>query len=240
MKIVCQQPHYLPWLGYLELFAQSDAFVFLDNVQWIKQGRQHRTKILQGTQSRWLTIPVKSAGHREKTLKDMEVDVSQPWAKAHWHSIERAYGKAPRFRDQVEPLFRPFFEKMQKEKFLVDICQEGLWLFWEPLGLKAELHWASDLPEVPGQNERLIGLCQHFGAREYYSSLGSTRYLDMGKFREAGIRVLWQHFRASFPGDLLRATDVSALDWIAHHDFSAAKTALQGPGPLFLESELSI
>lgn len=161
----------------------------------------------------------------------MEVDHTQNWSLEHWRIIENAYGKAPRFRDQLEPILRPYFEKMKSEKFLVDVCQEGLWLFWEPLGLSAELHWASDLPEVEGQNERLIGLCQHFQARDYYSSLGSTRYVDLSQFREAGIRVQWQHFRASFPGDLLRPSDVSILDWIAHHDFAQARAALAGPRP---------
>jgi len=239
MRVVCQQPHYLPWLGYFELFTRSDAFVFLDNVQWIKQGRQHRTRILRPSGSpAWLSVPVKSKGHRQKTLKEMEVDGN--WTDRHWQIIESTYGNAPRFHDQLEPLLRPYFEKMKKERFLIDICQEGLWLFWEPLGLRAELHWASELPEVPGQNERLIGLCRHLGANEYYSSLGSTRYIDLSLFREAGIRVRWQHFRGSFPDDLLRPSDLSVLDWVAHQDFSLARKALEAPRPLLPFTEEQI
>lgn len=228
MKVVCQQPHYLPWLGYFELFAQADAFVFLDNVQWIRQGRQHRTKIYSpDAEPRWLTVPVKGHGHREKTIKDMQVDADAPWAREHWRLIEETYGRAPRFRDQVEPLLRPFFEKMQKEKFLIDISQESLWLFWEGLDLKSEIHWASELPPQPeGANERLIGLCQALGAEEYYSSLGSTRYIDLSVFREQGLRVRWQHFRSSFPGEPLRSADLSAIDWLAYHDWSALRAAI--------------
>lgn len=227
MRVVCQQPHYLPWLGYFELFAQADAFVFLDSVQWIKQGRQHRTKIMGANgETRWLTVPVKSRGHREKALKDMQVDTDANWSQHHWRQIEENYRHAPRFRDQVEPLLRPYFEKMQKEKFLVDISQESLWIFWEGLDLKSEIHWSSEMPGQEGANERLIGLCEALGADEYYSSLGSTRYIDLSKFREHGLRVRWQHFRATFPGEPLRVSDLSALDWLAHHDWSVLRAAI--------------
>lgn len=225
MKIVCQQPHYLPWLGYFELFARADAFLFLDSVQWTRQGRQHRTKILARGQPRWLTVPVQGRGHREKTLKEMEVS-DEPWAETQWRIIQQAYGHAPRFRDQVEPLLRPYFEKMKKEKFLLDICLEGLWLFWEPLGLKTEIHFASDFPGEEEKNERLIRLCRTLGASHYYSSLASTRYLDLSRFRAAGVQVEWQHFRSRFPGDILRNADLSILDWIAHHDWKVVQAAI--------------
>lgn len=239
MRIVVQQPHYLPWLGYFDLFAKADAFIFLDTVQWIRQGRQHRTKILDANgQPHWLTVPVRGHGHRDKTLKDMQVDSTRPWAKRHWQQIAAAYGHAPRFHDQVEPLLRPFYEKVAQEKFLAEICQESLWLFWEPLGLRTELHWASDLPESSGRQERLVEICQHFHADEYYSSLGSTRYLDLSVFRAAGIRVLWQHFRQFFPGDVTRAADATALDWLAYHDWSELKRALTPSRPLESYAEL--
>lgn len=226
--LVCQQPHYLPWLGYFDLFARGDAFVFLDSVQWIRQGRQHRTRILNTNgKPFWLTVPVEAKGHREKQLKDMTVDQSQAWARRHWESVRAAYGKAPQFRTQVEPLLRPFFEKASQEKFLIDISQGSLFLFWEAFNLKADLHWSSDLPEQTGRNERLIALCRHFGEHEYYSSLGSTRYLDMGEFREAGIRVRWQHFGATFPGQPSRPIDVSVLDWVANFPFAEIRHRLR-------------
>jgi hypothetical protein len=75
------------------------------------------------------------------------MEVETGWAGRHWNLIREAYGRAPRFHDQLEPLLRPFFEKAGKERFLTEITQESLWLFWEPLRLRAEIHWASDLPD---------------------------------------------------------------------------------------------
>jgi hypothetical protein len=239
MMLVCQQPHYLPWLGYFDLFVKADAFVILDSAQWIRQGRQHRTRIMGPRgEPQWLTIPVLGHGHRELQLKDMEVDASQAWAAKHWKTIQAAYGKAPHFRSQVEPILRPYFEKMQEEKFLLDIVQAGLWLFWDTFELSCELHWSSEMKEAEGKSERLVSLCQALGANEYYSSLGSTRYLDLSVFRASGIRVRWQHFNATFPNDVKRPLDLSVLDWIAHFPIEEAKRALR-PAPRGFEAYLS-
>lgn len=222
MRIVCQQCHYFPWLGYFELL-QADKFVFLDSVQWTKQGRHHRTKIYANGEPQWLSIPVQSAGHRQKSLKDMQVDSSQHWGKHHWDLLENAYKKAPQFESQLKPLLKPFLEKMQAEKFLQNISEQSLWLFQEALGFQPELFWASELPEAGESTERLVSLCQALGGNEYFSSLGSTRYLDISLFRAAGIQVRWQHFRKFFPGDIHRPADLSILDWVAYLPLSEIK-----------------
>jgi hypothetical protein len=228
MRIVCQQPHYLPWLGYFDLFARADAFVFLDTVQWIKQGRQHRTRVMgPDGKPRWLTVPVVSEAHRAKHLKDMQVDTSQNWARRHWEIVKACYQKAPYFKTQVEPALRPFFEKAATHKFLTDVSQESLWLFWDEFLLTPELHWSSDMKEREGPNERLLSLCEALGADEYYSSLGSTRYIDLSVFRAAGVRVRWQHFKAIFPNDINRPLDLSALDWVAHLPFADVRRLLK-------------
>lgn len=224
MYLVCQQPHYLPWLGYFELFRRADTFVFLDTVQWTKQGRQHRTKIF-GSSPQWLTIPVQSKGHRNLSIREMKVDVQQDWAKKHWKTIEQNYRKAPFFSSQVEPTLRPFFEKVRKEEFLIDICQESLWALWDVMGIQTELHWASDLEVKSGKTEDFVDLCRRFGADTYYSSLGSTRYLDVSKFRDHGIRVQWQHFRGYYAVE--RPADLSVLDWLAHRELGEIRKALE-------------
>lgn len=232
MKLVAQQPNYFPWAGYYEQIAAADLFVFLDDVQWIKQGRQHRTRIPYPKnevreEKNWLTIPVQSEGHREKPLKEMLIDTTRPWAEKHWRQIEAIYREAPYFRSQLEPLLRPFFEKVRNEKFLIDVCQESLWVFWDALELTTELQWSSDVQPKGEKSERLISLCQHFHADVYYSALGATRYIDLAEFRNAGIRVEWQHFRSLLPSDPLRSADFSILDWVALASWEEIRKAIR-------------
>jgi hypothetical protein len=238
MKLLCTQPNYLPWLGYFDLLRQADTFVVLDDVQWIKQGRQHRTRLPSpaGAAERfWLSLPVRSKGHREKTFRDMEVEPSRAWARQHGETLRSIYGRAPYFRTQVEPILRPFFENVAKERFLLDITLESLWAFWDFFELRCEVHWSSELGVPGAKTEKLLEICRALGAETYLSALGSTRYLDLSAFRSEGRRVQWQHFRPSFPGEPLRPVDYSLVDWLAQVDRSEIlKIGRLHPAPLFL------
>ena len=59
MKLAVHQPHYAPWLGYFAKWAASDLFVFLDTVQYVKNGWQNRNRIKTREGPRWLTVPVR-------------------------------------------------------------------------------------------------------------------------------------------------------------------------------------
>lgn len=231
MRVVCQQPNYLPWLGYFEQIARADAFVYLDNVQWIRQGRQHRTRLPFASppanvfEKNWLTVPVHGQGHRDRKFSEMEIDQSRAWPKKHWGEIQALYGKSPYFRNQLEPLLRPFFEKASQYKFLIDLCEESVAIFWKPLQLRAQVWHASDLEPEGKKSERLIHLCQTLEATEYYSALGASRYLELPMFRAAQIQVRWQHFRLSAK-DPARPCDHSILDWVAHHSWEEIRAAL--------------
>ncbi|PYN08619.1 MAG: hypothetical protein DME02_07080 [Candidatus Rokuibacteriota bacterium] len=58
VRVAIHQPQYLPWLGYLAKWAAADLFVFLDSVQYEKNGWQNRNRIKTADGARWLTVPV--------------------------------------------------------------------------------------------------------------------------------------------------------------------------------------
>jgi hypothetical protein len=230
MRVVCQQPGYFPWLGYFEQIAAADAFVYLDDVQWIRQGRQHRTRLpaFADGDKQWLTVPVLGHGHRAKTFRDMEIDRSRTWTRRHWNLLQSLYGRAPHFRTQLEPVVRPFLERADKFSRLLDLCEASVALFWEPLRLEAAVWHSSDLEIATTKTQRLVDICQTLEGTEYYSALGSSRYLDPALFRDAGMRVRFQHFRASAGPDPRRPCDFSVLDWLAQATFDEMRAAL-GP-----------
>ena len=45
MKVAIHQPQYHPWINYYIKIAKADIFVFLDDVQFQKNGLQNRNKI---------------------------------------------------------------------------------------------------------------------------------------------------------------------------------------------------
>ena len=45
MLVAIHQPHYLPWLGYLQRMARADLFIVLDHVQFERGNYQNRTQV---------------------------------------------------------------------------------------------------------------------------------------------------------------------------------------------------
>src|SRR6266849_5030111 len=92
MKIAIHQPHYLPWLGYFAKWAAADLFVFLDTVQYEKNGWQNRNRIKTRDGPRWLTAPVRA--RLGTAIRDVMIDTTQPWRARHFRAIDNAYAKA--------------------------------------------------------------------------------------------------------------------------------------------------
>ena len=83
------QPTYLPYLGYFELIAAADVFVFLDDVQLARRSWQSRNRILTASGELMLTVPTKKAP-REARLDAIEIDDGQPWRERHLAAIRHA------------------------------------------------------------------------------------------------------------------------------------------------------
>ena len=48
MMIAIHQPHYFPWIGYLDKMAKADKFVLMDTVQLEK--RSYMLRIIMNTE----------------------------------------------------------------------------------------------------------------------------------------------------------------------------------------------
>ena len=85
MIISIHQPQYMPWLPFFDKIDNADAFVYLDNVQYHKNGVQNRNKIKTASGAQWITIPVKKSGLETKICDIMIND--NLYKKKHIKSI---------------------------------------------------------------------------------------------------------------------------------------------------------
>ena len=58
-SVAIMQPYVFPYVGYFSLIHASEAFVFYDDVSFIKQGWINRNRILINGVVSYFTIPVK-------------------------------------------------------------------------------------------------------------------------------------------------------------------------------------
>ncbi len=192
MKVAIHQPQYLPWLGYFDKIDQADVFVLLDDVQFKKNEWQNRNRIKTATGWQWLTVPVL---HRSaQRISEVTINPTVPWSRKHLQALTSNYGSAPFFDPH-----RPFFEEIYAREWtlLLDLNLATITYLAEALKIRAKLVLASSLPVPPEfeATDRLVAICQAVGADTYLSGVGGKEYLDMSRFDEAGIRVLFQAFQ---------------------------------------------
>jgi len=190
MIVSVHQPQYLPWLGYFDKIIKSDAFVFLDNVQYKKNEFQNRNKIKTAKGWQWLTIPV--LYHFAQKIFEVEINQKTDWRKDHLKTLIVNYNRAPFFGD-----YRSYFEELYSKtwKKLVDINIEIVKHFAYRLDAKTKFFIASQIPNLREEpTERLIDICKYFSADTYLAGKGGAEYMDVEKFKKEGINLIFQNF----------------------------------------------
>jgi hypothetical protein len=190
VKVAIHQPQYLPWLAYLAKWAAADVFVFLDTVQYEKNGWQNRNRIKTREGPAWLTVPVHAP--LGTSVAAVTLDAGQPWRRRHLRAVEHAYARAPsfaRFRDSLAALYA------QDWRALAPLAVASARWLADAFGIRTRAVLASDLGvDASDPTARLVALCRAVGADTYLAGRDGILYMDLAPFQEAGIQVLCQRY----------------------------------------------
>ena len=85
MIVAAHQPHYLPWLGYLDKLAKADLFVVMDDLQYEAQNFQNRQRMKLQSGAMWLTVPLER-GSQAARICDKRIEHGGN-AMQHWHRL---------------------------------------------------------------------------------------------------------------------------------------------------------
>jgi hypothetical protein len=220
MKIAAiHQPQYFPYLGFFDKVARADVLVVMDTVQFQRRGVQHRNRIKTKDGWQWLTVPVLKPGERnedgrsEQASSDVRIDWTDDWSSRHLRALRTNYARAPylkTYEDHVAALLGAAGERLME----LDMATTS-WAMGE-LGIRTQVRYLSELELGGGGSELLIEACKAVGANTYLSGSGGRRYMDLSKFEQSGIEVVWQEFaspeyRQLFP-EVGFVADLSILD----------------------------
>jgi len=226
VKVAIHQPQYLPWLGHFAKLAAADCWIFLDTVQYEKNGWQNRNRIKTLRGAQWLTVPVKAA--LGTLIRDVEIDVAQPWARKHCTALRVNYARAPyfaRYFAELEELIR------RPWRLLADLNVEVTRFLAGAVGLSRRMVRASELPSASADpTGRLLDLCRAVGAETYLAGQDGARYMDMEQFRAGRVAVLAQEYQhptyTQLDGDFLPF--LSVVDLLLSHGESSLEILRQG------------
>lgn len=191
MILTAHQPAYLPWLGFFHKIMISDVFVILDNVQFQKNYFINRNKIKTTQGDAWLTVPVLTSGHLEKTICDMQINTKTKWRKKHWKSIEIHYKKAPYFMD-----YKDYFESLYNKNWinLFELLNESMIFFINELKIDTEIYLQSQLGFKKKKQELILEMCDYFNSDLFVFGRDGKRYVDPDYFKENNRKIYFQEY----------------------------------------------
>lgn len=210
MRIVINQPNYIPWRGYFDLIDDADLFLFHDDVQYTKQDWRNRNRIKTKQGSIWLTVPVMKRAP-DSMILDAFVDHTQDWVVSHKRQIIEAYRAAPYFKEYADG----FFELLEKRhEKLVDLDIETTLFLMNALGIQTPVRRVSDLHLHGHKTDKLIAIIKACGGDAYLSGPAAKAYIDTTRFAAEGVELLWKAYDYEPYPQLWGAFDpaVSALD----------------------------
>jgi hypothetical protein len=192
MIISVHQPQYLAWIGYFHKILKSDAFVFLDDVQYKEREYQNRNRIKTKDGSQWLTVPVLKSGQRFIKINEAAIDNGQKWQKRHWKAICLNYSQAPYFKQ-----YSGFFEDLYSRQWdkLVDLNIHMIKGINGILGIQKDISLSSQLGVQSAKTQRIIDICRALQADTYLSGQGGKDYLEEELIASAGLKLIYQDFR---------------------------------------------
>ena len=193
--VAAHQPHYMPWLGYLDKMAKADLFVVMDDLQYETQNFQNRQRIKLASGAQWVTVPLERGSQADR-ICDKRIDNSgsrrQHWQHRTWRTLELNYRRAPHFHKYADEL-RAVYAQTWVSLLELDMHMLDLARRW--FDIRTPIIRASSLGLSGQKTDLLIDMCKKVGARCYLSGGGgSSEYLNVEQMGRSGIGVIWQHF----------------------------------------------
>lgn len=187
------QPNYLPWLGYFDKMSKCDVFIIEDNVKYEHNGYINRNRIKTSHGVKWLTVPIEHTG-RQMPINEVRIaNNGQPdWEKCHLLSLRHHYVHAPYWK-KYSDLFEETYSK--KWTLLIDLNMfliKGIMKF---LNIDKPLLMASSLSVCGKKNELVLAQCKALKADKQLSGSGARAYMDVKRFEDEGISVVFQDFK---------------------------------------------
>lgn len=185
------QPNYLPWLGFFDKMRRCDVFIIEDIVQFVYKEFQNRNRIKTPNGVQWLTVPVREGGKR-KPISDVEIANDQNWAERHWLTLMHSYASAPYWKE-----YNNFFRDAYSQKWarLIDLNMHLIKGIMNFLDIDTKIVLASNLGVSGKKNDLLISQCKALGADTYLSGAGGKDYIDVERFGQEGLKVIFQDFQ---------------------------------------------
>jgi len=181
MRVAIHQSQYHPWINYYIKISKADIFVFLDEVQFQKNGIQNRNKIKTSSGDKWITIPVKQTLGQKISVVESD---GIYWKKKHYKSITQNYKNS-------ELIFNDIYGEIYQNNVtnLSDINRNIIESTCKYFGIATEFISQSELKPEGKKSDLIIDICKKLKCDTYISGSGAESYLEKENFKRNNIDI---------------------------------------------------
>ena len=188
------QPNMLPWIGYFYKIFQSDVFILVDDIQFIKSGSSYTNSftINERGQTVKLTVPIKRVKGLTQNINEI-YPIDFEWKRKYKKRIELAYCKCPYYKKEKEFIFdllsNPISNQSQYNIHFIKEIVKRL-----EIDTTIEISSLMKSTAVENPTERIIHLAKMVNATHYISGRGGDNYQEHQLFKENNIHLIYSNF----------------------------------------------
>lgn len=184
MKGAIMQPYFFPYLGYYQLAYAVEKFIFLDDVNFIKQGYINRNSILLNEKQHRFSIPVSKISSYRKINDHHYLEEYSTFIKL----LENAYKKAPFFLETMQLISSITRDQNSNVAYK---NAKTITAVFDYLSINRKFSFSSATEEkssLKGE-DRVIYLCKKSNITEYINAIGGKNLYDKTTFNSEGITI---------------------------------------------------
>ncbi len=201
MRLAIMQPYFLPYLGYFSLIAETDCFVILDEVQYIRHGWINRNRILKPcfNDIQYIGIPVSK--HSQQTeIRDIQIADSK-WKSRILNQLNH-YKKRTRFFGQTIELLESCFSS--ETRSIVDMNMRCLQVVCEKLKIPLVLRRSSsidfDRGAIQHPGDWALQIAKSLNASAYINPINGRNLFSTKDFKRERVQLKFlQNELSSYP-----------------------------------------
>jgi len=214
------QPYFFPYIGYYQMAAAVERFLFYDDVQYIKGGHIARNKLLVNGKEWLFTVPLSGASPNQ-LIQDVRLDEGKwpQWKDKFLRTIDQNYRKAENYaagRELLEEVLQVPDDR------IASLAERSVRLVMRKLGrpVRFQRTSAMDLRQDLRFEERLFHICAKEGIDDYIQSQGGTKLYSTAAWRAKGLSLRFiRPTSMEYPRKGPWVPGLSMLDAILHVPF---------------------
>ncbi len=199
------QPNFLPWSGYFSKIANSDVFVFLDDVKCSKNSYVNRNRFSTNETWFWLGIPLSKKSY-SKTINEVLFEGSCLTKSIKY--LKMNHSKKSHEQKIVQEIVDIFSFYSQKDKVsLSDFNIECIKAVCQFLDIDTHIERSSNLrlDREKKKQDLVIEISKNLGATTYLSGRGAADYQKIETFQDHDLALKYTDFlpsRKDYVGDV--------------------------------------